>query len=198
MKRTLSTLTLLITFINSFGGNNIVLKPNFGIGITQFSENYESLKSQATLGTEFGLDLLVGRRVYLQSGIRYIRDSYRVNGEINNVNDFKTKIHNIGIKVPIHLGVYLIDMDATNLIKARIFTGPSFKATTTVNNEGDDFLKEDKYTDVTMGYQVGIGIDIWKIFIDAGYELGLNEMIKNTEIKSNGAYITAGFNIRIK
>ncbi len=197
MKKTLLTASILLLTILSFAGGNLALKPNFGIGITSFSEDYNKVKSQATLGTEFGLDLLVGRKFYFQSGIRYIKDSYSISGSIDNLNDFKTKIHNIGIKVPLHIGLYLIDLEATNLVKARIFTGPSIKATTTINNEGDDFLDKNKYTDITFGYQVGVGIDIWKMFLDAGYEIGLSEMIKDTQIKSNGAYITTGFVFRL-
>ena len=196
MKKALLLPLFVFASLFVFAGGNIVLKPNIGIGITKFSENIEGVKNEATLGTEFGVDLLIGRKFYFQTGLRYVKDSYKVSGSINNLNDFKTKVHNIGIKVPMHVGLYLVDVEATNLIKVRIFTGPSFKATTTVNDEGDDFLDKDKYSDITWGYQVGLGLDIWKIFLDAGYEIGLNEMIKDTSIKSNGAYITTGFLIR--
>jgi hypothetical protein len=196
MKKALLLPFLVFSSLFVFAGGNIVLKPNIGIGITKFSEDIEGVKNEATLGTEFGVDLLIGRKVYFQTGLRYIKDSYKVSGNINSLSDFKTKVHNIGIKVPMHIGLYLVDVEATNLIKVRIFTGPSFKATTTINDEGDDFLDKDKYSDVTWGYQVGLGLDIWKVFLDAGYEIGLSEMIKDTSIKSNGAYITTGFLIR--
>jgi len=196
MKKLLLFPIALLTSFLSFSGGTIAIKPNIGIGITKFSEDYEEVKSEATLGTEFGIDVLVGRKLYFQTGIRYIKDSYQVNGSINSLDDLSTKVHNVGIKVPLHLGLYLVDIEATNLIKARIFTGPSFKATTSINNEGDDFLDQSKYSDITWGYQVGLGLDIWKMFLDAGYEFGLNEMIKSTSIKSNGAYITTGFLIR--
>lgn len=196
MKKTLTSLSLIVVSFISFAGGNLTLKPNIGIGITNFSEDYQEVKSQATIGTEFGLDVLVGKKIYFQTGVRYIRDSYRVSGTINNVEDIKTKVHNIGIKVPLYLGLYLVDIEATNLVKARIFMGPSFKATTSINNEGDDFLDSNKYSDITWGYQVGLGVDIWKVFVDAGYEIGLNEMIKESNVKTNGAYITTGFLIR--
>ena len=197
MKKVILLPAIILSCIISFAGGNLAIKPNFGIGITQFSDSYEGVKNEATLGTEFGIDLLVGSKFYFQTGLRYIKDSYKVSGSINSIDDFNTKVHNIGIKIPLHLGLYLVDIEATNLVKVRIFTGPSFKATTSINDEGDDFLDENKYSDITWGYQVGLGIDIWKVFLDAGYELGLNEMIKETSIKSNGAYVTTGFVFRL-
>ena len=198
MKKTHLLVTLLFSSFFVLAGGNLVIKPSLGIGVTKFSEDIEGVKNEATLGTEFGVDLLIGRKVYFQTGLRYIRDSYQVSGKINSIDDFSTKVHNFGLKVPMYVGLYLMDIEATNLVKVRLFTGPSFKATTSVNDEGDDFLDESKYSNVTWGYQVGLGIDVWKMFLDAGYEFGLNEMVsvQDASIKSNGAYITTGFLIR--
>ena len=111
MKNYLTTLLIVLVQIISFGGNNVALKPNFGIGLTEFSKDCEGIKSEATLGTEIGIDLLIGRQVYFQTGIRYIKDSYKLTGSLENIEDIQSTVHNEGLKIPLHLGIYLVDFE---------------------------------------------------------------------------------------
>lgn len=128
----------------------------------------KTFKADFAPGADFGLFFRISlpARLYLQPEVNY---SIR-NSKFNNLDDlldsfddsFKHKSHLIDI--PILLGYKIVKSKIFNL---RIFIGPeigiriddNIKAITT-KNFTDNF---------NFGFQGGLGIDIWRFTIDAGY-----------------------------
>lgn len=92
------------------------------------------------------------------------------------------------IDVPVLLGLKLINRDLINL---RIHTGPVFSYVTVNSFYSDiiDFRRED-INDRYMGWQFGVGIDIWFLTIDARIERSSNILLANSNYEArNRAYL---------
>ena len=72
----------------------------------------------------------------------------------------------------------MIDPDTEGLFNVRVFGGfdgshvTSVKHSTNSGAEGD--LDEDDYSNLIMSADFGLGIDIWFLYVDLGYQLGLS------------------------
>ena len=92
------------------------------------------------------------------------------------------------IDVPILVGLKLLNK---NLINFRIYTGPVFSYVTanTMISEISDFKRED-LNDRYMGWQVGAGIDIWFLTLDARIENSSNILNDNSNYEArNKVYL---------
>jgi len=117
-------------------------------------------------------------RLYIQPEIHYqIRNTnIDMGGWPMRIVQFRT--HHISI--PLLIGVKAVDL---KLFKLRFFAGPEFSFR----------LKENGIETVfQLGFQTGLGFDIWRFTIDAGYSL-LGYMDSNTNTYSNIFKIGLGF-----
>jgi hypothetical protein len=79
----------------------------------------------------------------------------------NNIN-YKIRTHHL--EIPILAGIRLVN---TKIFKLRFFVGPDFCFKLNDDNIWDPQISEHFQT----GFQTGIGVDIWRFTIDAGYSL---------------------------
>ena len=100
-----------------------------------------------------------------------------------------------GIRVPVAIGIKLLGSDSTGGL--RVFGGGSAFFLTGV---GGDFEKDD-FEKAFWGVFAGVGIDFWKLFLDASYEWSLTNVQKDVQDvdvgKSRSIFINAGIRIRL-
>jgi hypothetical protein len=115
------------------------------------------------------------------------------------VNSITKKVRISNIDIPIMLGYSFVD---NPLFKLRVMGGPVasllVKKEIEIKRDGvkEDFGKSD-LNGLLWSIQLGAGIDVWKLTIDARYELGLNEINKETaeSMKSRAFLLSLGFKL---
>lgn len=113
------------------------------------------------------------------------------------VNSITKKVRISNIDIPIMFGYSFID---NALFKLRVMAGPvaslMVKKDIEIKREGikEDFGKSD-LNGLLWSIQFGAGIDVWKLTLDARYELSLNEISKETaeKMKSRAFLLSIGF-----
>ena len=104
----------------------------------------------ADLGLFFRFNIA---RFYIQPEVNYVIRKHNERwhwGEVTN--KFQTNY----IGVPLLVGFKIIDL---KLLKLRVFTGPEFNFA----------LRKHSGQYFQLGFQAGVGVDVWRFTIDAGY-----------------------------
>jgi len=150
--------------------------PKVSINFTKSKNNVFPKKygTGADLGLFFRLSPL---RLYIQPEIIYQIRNTDFNDIWNNTEIFET--HHIDI--PIFIGIKAINF---KLIKLRFFAGPEFNIR--LKNNGLS------YYGYQLGFQAGLGLDLWRFTIDAGYSF-LGHVCTNNKIYSNMFKVGVGF-----
>ncbi len=175
MKKFLAT-TLVALLISFTASAQLEIKPTVGINLSNVSSSLDGTQTKAKVGYQFGGSLMFGSRIYLSPGIFYYQ---QVTEFVQDKPDGSTiaitsdeKI--AGVKIPVLLGVKLIDPESDPLINFRVFAGPSVLFNTT-NKFSDGFGNDQiKWKKNTWGAQIGAGVDVAILFLEAGYEFGLS------------------------
>jgi len=166
-----------------------------GLNNSKVTVNVREFNEESIVKTHIGAFARVGwGRIYLQPEAYFSSKG----GELNSPTllDMLTKFDFGNVDVPLLLGVKVIDGEHANL---RIMTGPVFSFLTSSEIEGDQLLSPDYYENNYYGYQYGIGLDLWSLFIDARMEYGANRLYHHPGLDMDGKnktfMVTVGFKI---
>ncbi|MFT3701046.1 MAG: outer membrane beta-barrel protein [Agriterribacter sp.] len=171
----------------------VAIKPAVGINFSDFSKDPNTGKFKSQVGYQFGGSVAIGKKVYLEPGIFWVKKSTQYVTENTNQDDIKYDIS--GIRIPVTIGFNLIGSEKS-LIGLRAFGGASaFMLTDTKNLDKDD-LKT-----ANWGVFAGAGLDLAILFVEAKYEWSLTNIqkdISQVDIgKSRSLFINAGVRIAL-
>ena len=135
-------------------------KFTFGPKISiNFSKNHGLAATEYLAGADFGLFFrFTPSRLFIQPEINYQIRRTEVGLWDLNQNFMKIVTHHLDI--PVLVGVKAINSKA---FKLRLFVGPEF-----IVGLKDDNLAKHNFQ---LGFQTGLGVDIWRFTIDASYSL---------------------------
>ena len=140
-----------------------------------------TFKSSFLTGADLGLFFRFSPgRFYVQPEIYYAIRNQGVKFEWHfNTNSMRYQTHHIGL--PVLLGVKAIDF---KFFKFRFFVGPEFS----LKLKGDNH----EQMNYQLGFQAGLGLDLWRFTIDAGYTL-LGYIHPNRNTHCNIVKVGVGF-----
>lgn len=144
-------------------------------------------------GMDVGVFVRVGYRFYFQPEVLYsFQNSTTFSGLINEFDQNMTlKTHYL--QIPLQFGYSLVNN--TNF-KLRLFLGPKVGF---LMKEEQELTQENLMADFACGGIVGLGIDLWRFTLDAGYNFQFaKNLIPYTNVpekflKSNLFSISLGF-----
>lgn len=89
-----------------------VFKPAVGINFTDFSKDAGTGEFKSQVGWQVGGSVAIGKKVYLEPGIFYVRKSteYKTSGGSSSSTDFDIS----GIRIPVAVGVNLLGQRKVN------------------------------------------------------------------------------------
>ncbi len=157
--------------------SKIVINPQIGISLSQLSTDPEEAENQYRLGYHFGGYLRIGNNIYLQPGIFWNRMGFELQTteEIEDEQNFENDINSI--QVPVLLGINIINAEVLTL---RANGGGVASFITSVKE--NPLFDEDDFKSTIFSARVGAGVDLFGLTADAGYDFGLTEIFKDTEI----------------
>ena len=192
MKKTAITLILLISL--SFAGfSQMVIKPAIGMNFMSMSNDLPSYKTTGRLGWQLGGTVLLGDQFYLEPGIFWVKNNWKLQELNTTLPEFSNDISSL--RIPAYLGWNVVG-GATDDRNFHIFGGPAAQIVTKVNSGTTSLNKED-FNNFIWGLNLGAGLSIGKIFFDGGYEWGLTNIYKNdpNNVRSSGWWLNAGFRL---
>jgi hypothetical protein len=173
----------------------IELKPTFGVNLSRLSNEPESFSQSARIGYQFGGSVQIGKKLYVEPGIYWLKMGSEMVHANQSELDFKTDIN--GIRIPVFVGYQIIGGDKENIFGLRVFGGPTGSWITKVSANDNDLEKED-FNNFLWGIDVGAGVDVWLLFLDIGHEWGLNDVFKDdpNNAKNHAWWWNLGVRIR--
>lgn len=164
------------------------IKPSVGLNFTDFSKDQSTGKFKSKLGYQVGGSVAIGKKVYIEPGLFYVRKSTEFVQEGANPNNVDYNIS--GIRIPVSIGASFVG-NQSSPIGIRGFAGGSAFILTRI----EDLDKED-FKSASWGAFAGIGVDISMLFVEAKYEWSLTNIQKDiTTIdvgKSRSIFVNAG------
>lgn len=199
LKKFSASVLCMLAGTAAFAQSPIHFGPKLGVNYSKirFTEGARKPDSQYYTGFHGGvfarLDL---GRLYLQPELVYNEKGTRVTlptttgttGE--STSDVKLKT----LDVPVLLGVKLVDAKLANI---RVMGGPVFSNTLGQRSEALQRIsnQEFSFNKQNVGYQVGFGIDVATITLDARYEGSLKEISSTFGSRPSVFLISLGFKI---
>lgn len=171
----------------------VSLRPQAGFNSSNLTKDLERAEFSDQLGFQFGVDLQMGNKFYIQPGILWESNKNELK---ERIDDRTAELTVSRIRIPVMLGYRLIS-DEASTIDARIFTGPNASFTVSKNLDETSLLSKDDFKGAIYGWNMGIGVDIAIFFVDAGYQFGLNEVFEDvaSSARNNLAYVNAGLRL---
>ena len=187
---------LLILFFIGFsfnGFSQFEIKAFLGLNGASYSGLTNSESQNAGLGFQGGAAILFGTTWYFEPGVVW----YTNGTDLNILKDSIISGENIisGFKVPLMVG-YRFFGRTQNLLNLRLFVGATANFVSKVKI-GEIELNKDLYNSVNWDANFGVGLDVWFLFLELGYELGLSDIYTGSiSLKQNAIYANLGFRMK--
>ncbi|MDX1685497.1 MAG: porin family protein [Saprospiraceae bacterium] len=204
MKCRIFLTSAILCVVTSLSIAQMELRPFVG-GILSQLENTEEIEFEDEWGVNFGVDLMIGGRLYIQPGLHYsgVRNEVKPGGGING-EDTELRVDNFTI--PVLAGYRFFDIEENDFFNVRIFTGPSLSFVSSVDDDESqlDIDRED-FKSATFGWNAGAGIDFLFAFLDIGYRFGISDIFDDFDVqgidientRNNLLYVNAGIRLKI-
>jgi hypothetical protein len=192
-------LLFTLAFCGYLAQAQLILRPTVGLNSNTFTTNLQDADFKSQLGYIVGLDMQIGNKVYFQPGLFWEGKNTKI--EPRSVADFDYRVN--GVRIPLLVG-YRLNQDAEQALGLRLFTGPDLFFVANVRPGENVFVgalpDKDDFRSLNWGWSVGAGLDLLFLFVDFGYEFGLNQIFKqefNNDSRNNLFFLTGGIRIRI-
>ena len=167
--------------------NTFQLGAKLGANINQLSTSLPAYTNENYMGYNVGLFSRINfERFHIQPELYY---SHNGGNMVNGADLIKVRTHSANL--PILLGYKILDFEQFNLrINAGPYASYAFYQDIESNVGGQTPFTREKMNNLNLGVVGGIGVDIWRITIDARYNWGLMNVLGDNKFNSNPS---AGF-----
>ncbi len=183
--------------IRAYGGLNVVQLSNDG-GTTLIDGALHQKQFAGRAGYQFGAMVTFGDRFFVQPGLQYTS----VLTELRHTTDstkFTDETSVNMFSVPLRVGFRLLPHEAGKILNVRIFGGFEGHHVTSVSHDKKSGkvsdIEKDDFTNLIVNADFGMGVDIAFLFVDAGYQLGLNSITSGSNTKANAFYANVGLKL---
>ena len=193
------------------GGINTLALSNDHSGTATHDGQLYKVEPNARGGFNLGGALTFGKNLFISPGVYW--SSYNLNiittsTDPADVKSFENSPKVNAISVPLHIGIRFMDPTKENLINARLFVGitgshvisvkdDGFKYTDSTGKEVSVVHGKDDYKNMVTTFDMGLGIDVGPLFLDAGYNIGLSPLFNEpgNNVTANMFYINLGLRL---
>jgi hypothetical protein len=164
--------------------------PFVGVNFNQLSlSSNEKYESSTGLGYHLGFNYKRGKFFYWQVGARFSSSTYSL--ENINIPDSTDDVSVKEIDIPITGGInFLSAIDRLVALRLFISAVPTFTLGVGDNDLG---LAKDDFNSFIMYAQGGIGVNVAFVVIEAGYNYGFGDLLKNYQSTPGQVFINLGF-----
>lgn len=151
------------------------------------SSEYESISHA---GWHLGVMYKKESFFYWQAGARLNYAKYGLH-KFNSTDTLSDAFSVADLDIPVTVGINLLPM-TKRVLNVHVFVSavPAFTLKVADNTLG--ITKDDTNSFIFYG-QAGLGVDVLFFVLDAGFNFGFNDLLKNAESKPNQFFISLGF-----
>jgi hypothetical protein len=165
---------------------------NFYIGgnSNTMSGSTASYNANSALGYQVGIAYKKGSFTYWQVGLMYNYSAFGFNTVASNIDTGKLNVQ--ALDIPVTLGINFLSFAKIVGLRAFVSAIPAF----TLGVGNNDFgISKDNVNSFVFYVGGGIGVDIFFLMIDIGYNYGTGSLMKNSASSTNPgqAYLNLGF-----
>lgn len=199
MKKILPCL-LLFGLMTTAGFSQLELKPAIGLNVARFdsdpvlSNSTDSTLTGTKAGYQLGASLAIGRKLYVEPGVFYIKMAQDFTTSDIEKSDFTYNADYL--RVPVNFGFQFIG-STTSFAGLKIFLGPSMFIPLSVKENEYPVTKADVESP-QFDFNVGAGLNVWFLFLDVSYGWGLTPQFKDDPIKAKMQAFYANLGFRFK
>jgi hypothetical protein len=178
----------------------LIAQPKFDIGLkaginsSKISLNIDDYNPESITKTHIGAFGRVGwGKFFVQPEVYYSSKGGNLDVNSGILNAVKS-IDYSSVDVPILLG---FDLFKVSVVDVHIIGGPLFSFVTSSNVIGNSEFSKKYIEDHYVGFQYGLGVDVWFLTFDARMEHGSKDLFSHPTVKgSNRTFmLTVGFKI---
>ena len=149
-----------------------------------------SYNAKSALGYQLGVAWKKGGFTYWQVGLMYNYSSWGFNSVATTVDTGKLNVQ--ALDIPVTLGINFLSFAKIVGLRAFVNAMPAFTLGVGNNNFG---ISKDDVNSFVFYVGGGIGVDIFFLMIDIGYNYGTQSLMKNSTSSTNPgqAYVNLGF-----
>lgn len=188
--------------IRGYGGVNFMqLSTDQGTTLINGVLHNQSVSGRP--GYQYGVAVTFGGQFFVQPGFQRTTFGTEIVSTNPNTGDSYTDQTTLSaISVPLKVGFRIINPESENWINVRIFGGIDGHHITTVNhsqnNSNTGTYDESDYQNIIMNADFGLGLDLFFLYVDAGYQMGLSPVHSNgDQAKMNAFYANVGLRISL-
>lgn len=194
MKQSMKFIFGLAVLLISFQASaQVKLNPKFGVNASALDTKIQDIRAEARVGWNAGLDLRIGEGfLFFQPGAHYYAFTADLvkDVDINDGLDISEQTSIRSVKLPINIGMNLTGDGGLLGLQAIGGISPTF--VTSVNEKSSiDFTKDD-LTSLTWGANVGLGLDVLFMTVNANYEIGLTDFFADATGRNNVFTLSLG------
>jgi hypothetical protein len=187
-------LLLALLFTTTIAYSQFSLRPQAGFNASNLSDDLRGVDFENKLGFQFGVDMILGDRFYVQPGIFWESATNELKEEIDGENNEFTVNR---MRIPLIVGYKMFGETTDRLFDIRAFTGPNVSFTLNKDLDKAPLFEKGDFKGSTWGWSVGLGLDLAIFFVDGGYTFGLSEVFDklDSSARNNLFYANAGLRI---
>lgn len=213
MKKLYTAIAMIALFAGTSTAQKFDIRAYGGVNILQLSTDNSTtiingIVNQTTVsgraGYQVGGAVTFGGRAYIQPGFQYTNLSTKVvNKNTTGTENLFTDESTLQvISVPLKFGFRFIDPEKEDFFNVRLFGGLDghhvVGVTHGTKSGAINELKKDDYTNLILNADFGAGVDLWFLFLDVGYQVGLTPVhASGDNAKASSFYTNLGIRIKL-
>lgn len=191
LKFAFATLFVITVFsVSAQSETKVKINPKFGFNVSNFNtSDVEDFESRGRVGWNAGVDVRIGKYLYVAPGLHYYKTSVRFvsRGEVEDYHfELEGEPTIQSLKMPVIVGAKI------PIIGIRVQGGivPSYVLSTKLPNGTD--LGTGLLNRFTTSSTFGVGWDLTFITFDLNYSHGMQSFFKDWEARNNTVTLSVG------
>jgi hypothetical protein len=165
-----------------------------GVNFNNLDVDPNVFESEVNVGYHLGFDYKRGKFFYWQAGLRYNNAVYQLTSYPPQPVGFPMVESSMAIRsfeIPVTGGINFLSA-VNRIIALRVFISAVPAINLGVGDNDFNFTKDDINSFILYG-QGGIGVNVAFIVLEAGYNYGFQDLLKDYESKPGQVFVNLGF-----
>jgi hypothetical protein len=167
--------------------------PYVGVNFNQLGVSSDEIyESELGIGYHLGFDYKRGKFFYWQVGLRFNNAVYKlkpVEHPLDFPDEFTFAVR--GLDIPVTGGINFLSA-VNRIVALRVFVSAVPAINLGVGENDYNYTKDEINSFILYG-QAGIGVNVAFIVLEAGYNYGFQDMLKEYQSKPGQVFINLGF-----
>jgi len=188
------SIVTILSLVVTCAYSQVSIRPQIGYNSSTLTDKLEDATFDSQAGFQFGIDGQFGSRFYFQPGIMWESANNVLKQRIEgDDSDFQVN----RVRIPVMFGYKFFGEDTDGIVDIRAFTGPNAAFTISKDLKEQSLISKGDFKGAVFGWNLGVGVDIAIVFVDAGYSFGLSEVFEGaaSDVRNNLWYVNAGLRL---